>query len=83
MCPFCLLQAAKIVSGSISAGGLGTYLLRKSQAWSRAREVEAQTDTSDVDGLELPIVSSDDSVRLAAAGEAGDGERACNAGAST
>ncbi len=68
MCPFCLLQSVAIVSGSISAGGLGTYLLRKSQAWSRARGTEGQTDALDLGGLELPIVNADDSARPATSG---------------
>jgi len=48
MCPFCFLQAATIVSGSISACGLGAYLVRKAQAWGRARETEVQADASDL-----------------------------------
>jgi hypothetical protein len=68
MCPFCLLQSVAIVSGSISAGGLGTYLLRKSQAWSRARGTEEQADASDLGGLEPPIGNVDDSARPAKSG---------------
>jgi hypothetical protein len=68
MCPFCLLQSVAIVSGSISAGGLGTYLLRRSQAWSRARGTEEQTDASDPGGLAPPIGNVDDGACLATAG---------------
>ena len=31
MCPFCMLTAAVIVSGTISAGGLGAFLIGKAK----------------------------------------------------
>jgi hypothetical protein len=69
MCPFCLLPAATIVSGSISACGLGTYLVRRAQAWGLARETGAQADTSDLNKPAPSIGTTEESVR--------DGERTC------
>jgi hypothetical protein len=70
MCPFCLLQAAALVSGSISVGGLGTYLVRRSQAWGRAREKEVQADAPHRN--EPTSASSIGTTE----GSVGDGERA-------
>jgi hypothetical protein len=69
MCPFCLLQAATIVSGSIFAGGLGTYLLRKSRAWGRPRETELQADASEVNKPYSAIGTTEEGVH--------DGELTC------
>jgi len=39
MCPFCILTTVAIVSGSISAGGLGVFLIGK--AWTHGNTMQA------------------------------------------
>jgi hypothetical protein len=70
MCPFCFLQTVTLVSGTISACGLGTYLVRKAQAWDRGRGTEAQADASDVNKSDPSIGTT-----VRAVGMVGDGDR--------
>jgi hypothetical protein len=46
MCPFCVMTTAAIVSGSISAGGLGTFLIGKAWARDSAGQVPTGAEAS-------------------------------------
>ena len=50
MCPICALTTVAIVSGSASAGGLSTFLLRKT--WTRSRSKAAKTGVETEDAGE-------------------------------
>ena len=64
MCPFCVLTAAAIVSGSVSAGGLGVFLLRKLHVRSGGPEEALSHPTEAIDSLPVPSVHTSPSRRI-------------------